>query len=126
MHISSSGNAKSASSQMTAPPVVPSYTVTSVEEIFPRLTDTQIARVSPRGRVRHFERGEVLIPTGEPTSLFFVLLSGTLEVVQGTQSGETMVRVIFPREFTGEVSILSGRPMIVTGRTGAPGLARES
>jgi thioredoxin reductase (NADPH) len=106
---------------MTAPPVVASYTVTSVEEIFPRLTDAQIARVSTRGRVRHFDRGEVLIPRGEPTSLFFVLLSGTLEVTQSTQPGETIVRVITPREFTGEVSILSGRPMIVTLRGGEPG-----
>lgn len=106
---------------MTAPPVAASYLPSAVDETFPKLTDEQIARVSARGRIRHVDRGEVLIPSGQPTSLFFVVISATIEVVRVGESGESIVRAISPREFSGEVSILSGRPMIATLRAGESG-----
>ncbi|MDP9178456.1 MAG: FAD-dependent oxidoreductase [Gemmatimonadota bacterium] len=106
---------------MTAPPVAAPSLPSAVDETFPKLTEEQIARVAARGRVRHVERGEILIPSGQPTSLFFVVLSATIEVVRISESGETTVRVIAPHEFSGEVSILSGRRMIVTLRAGESG-----
>lgn len=106
---------------MTAPPVAAPSLPSAVDETFPKLTEEQIARVAARGRIRHVERGEILIPSGQPTSLFFVVISATIEVVRVSESGETTVRVISPQEFSGEVSILSGRRMIVTLRAGESG-----
>jgi thioredoxin reductase (NADPH) len=106
---------------MTTPPATPSFVPTAVEETFPKLTDEQISRVAARGRSRHVEHNEILVPAGEPTEVFFVAVSATIEVVQATPNGETTVRVIAPGEFTGEVSILSGRPMIATLRVGKAG-----
>ncbi len=94
---------------------------TAAEQIFPRLTEEQIARVRVRGRVRRVEHGDVLIPSGKPTALFFVVITATIEVVRVGSNGETTVRVISPGQFTGEVSILSGRPMISTLRVGDAG-----
>src|SRR4026207_1412063 len=98
---------------MTAPEN-PTFTIVAPEETFPRLTDEQIERVARHGRVRHVEHGEVLIAAGKPTTLFFVIMSATIDVVRINDIGETTVRVIVPGEFTGEVSLLSGRPMVVT------------
>jgi Thioredoxin reductase len=105
---------------MTTPPESkPTLVSPQPEQTFPRLTDDQIARVSARGRVRHVEHGEVLIAAAKPTKLFFVALTATIEVVRA-DDGET-VRIISPREFTGEMSMLSGRPMINVLRVGEPG-----
>jgi thioredoxin reductase (NADPH) len=107
---------------MTSPIAAqPSYPVTNVEQTFPKLTPDQVARVAAHGRVRRVERGEVLVSVGMPTASFFVVNSGTIELVQPRGNGEATLRVITPGEFTGEVSMLSGRRYIVTLRVGEPG-----
>src|SRR5688572_12705054 len=106
---------------MTAAPAVPSYPLLAGEQIFPKLTEEQIARIAPLGRIKRVERGDVLIPSGKPTSLFFVAITATIEVVRTGESGESTVRVIPAGEFSGELSLLSGRPMIVTLRVGESG-----
>lgn len=107
---------------MTSPPAAqPTYPVTNVEQTFPKLTPDQMARVAARGSMRRVERGEVLVGVGMPVPNFFVVKSGTIDVVQPAVNGEATVRVIPAGEFTGEVSMLSGRRSLVTLRVGAPG-----
>src|SRR5215210_540323 len=107
---------------MTSPLVAPPpYPVTNVEQTFPKLTPEQIARVAAHGRTRRVERGEILVSVGMPAPNFFVVNSGTIDVVQPAVNGETTVRVIPPGEFTGEVSMLSGRRSLITLRVGEPG-----
>jgi len=48
---------------------------------------------------------------------FFALRSGTLEVVQPSRAGDVVIVTHQPGEFTGEVSLLSGRPSLVDVRT---------
>jgi hypothetical protein len=38
-----------------------------VDQVFPTLTPTQIARIAARGRGRRVQLGEVLLEPGEPT-----------------------------------------------------------
>jgi thioredoxin reductase (NADPH) len=107
---------------MTSPIAAqPSYPVTNVEQTFPKLTPDQIARVAAHGRLRRVERGEVLVGVGMPAASFFVVISGTIEIIQPGVNGEATLRVINPGEFTGEVSMLSGRRYIVTLRVAEPG-----
>ena len=107
---------------MTSPIAAqPSYPITNVEQTFPKLTPDQIARVAAHGRVRRVERGEVLVGVGMPAASFFVVISGTIEIIQPGVNGEATLRVINPGEFTGEVSMLSGRRYIVTLRVAEPG-----
>jgi thioredoxin reductase (NADPH) len=107
---------------MTSPIAAqPSYPVTNVEQTFPKLTPDQIARVAAHGRLRRVERGEVLVGVGMPAASFFVVISGTIEIIQPGLNGEAALRVINPGEFTGEVSMLSGRRYIVTLRVAEPG-----
>lgn len=108
---------------MTTPiAATPSRLAPNVDQTFPKLTPAQIERVAAHGRTRLIERGEVLGAVGKVTPKFFVVSTGTIDVVQPGENGKTTtITVIGPGEFTGEVSMLSGRPSLVTLRVGEPG-----
>jgi thioredoxin reductase (NADPH) len=79
------------------------------EEMFPTLTEAQVARIAAHGRTRRIERGEVLVKAGERTERFFVVTAGQIEVVQSPGATEHIVTVFRAGQFTGEVTMLSGR-----------------
>jgi thioredoxin reductase (NADPH) len=108
---------------MTAPiAVIPGRFAPNVEETFPKLTPAQIERVAAHGHMRRVEQGDVLAAAGKVTSQFFVVRAGAIEAVQQDENGKsTTVTTIEPGEFTGEVSMLSGRPALVTLRVGEAG-----
>jgi len=80
------------------------------------LSDAQLARISQHGHRREVLAGEVLIDAGAPVTHFYVVLSGAIEGVQLRDGGGIRVRTLRAGQFTGEVSILSGRPALVTLR----------
>ena len=65
----------------TSPLRIPSAASSRVEELYPKLTAAQIARIASHGRARQVQRGEVLIEAGKRTERFFVVTSGQIEVV---------------------------------------------
>jgi thioredoxin reductase (NADPH) len=108
---------------------VPQTSEPRPEQMFPRLTEAQIARVLEHGRLRRIAAGEVLVDEGASAAPFFIVRSGLLEIAQPTGDGEVLVAVHGAGEFTGEVNLLSGRPSLVTTRARTDGevieLARE-
>lgn len=92
-----------------SPVGVPGTARIAIDETFPRLTGIQIARAAMRGRVRHVEHGEVLSLSGTPATRVFLAVTATIEIVMVSEVGESVVRVVSSGEFTGEISILSGR-----------------
>ncbi len=85
-------------------------------QAFPVLTSAQIDRVRPGGRLRKVELGEILFQPDDTNVPFFVLLSGRMEIVQPDPWGERPVTTIGPGEFTGEITMISGRRCLVRGR----------
>lgn len=85
-------------------------------QMFPVLTDAQIARLRSIGQVRHVDAGEVLFQPGDVNVPFFVLLSGRMEIVQPGFHGEQPITTHDRGEFTGEVSMISGQRCLVLGR----------
>lgn len=83
------------------------------DQIFPTLTSDQIGRIAAHGKLRPTRQGEVLIKAGEVVLPFFVVRSGLLEIVRSFRSVETLVTEQGAGEFTGEVSMLSGRRTLV-------------
>jgi thioredoxin reductase (NADPH) len=83
---------------------------------FPALTDEQIDRLRPLGGVRHVRTGDVLFQPGDVAVPFFVLLSGRMEIVQPTFDGERTIARHEPREFTGEMTTISGWRSLLMGR----------
>ena len=107
---------------MTTPiAAAPSRLAPDVDQTFPKLTPEQVERVAVHGRIRRVERGEVLVTAGKPTPKFFVVSTGTIEALNLTSDGEATVVTILPGQFTGEVTMLSGRRALVTLRVGEPG-----
>ena len=83
---------------------------------FPKLDAAQIARLLPFGKARSAAAGEVLFDQGDSARGVFVLIEGTVEIVDPTREGEIIVTVHEAGEFTGEVDVLSGRRSLVRGR----------
>jgi thioredoxin reductase (NADPH) len=104
---------------------VPLTLASRVDQVFPTLTAAQIARLAVHGQVRHVQRGEVLMEAGEQPSRFFVVTAGHIEIVRPSGSTEALVAVLRPGQFTGEVTMLSGRRGFVRMRAGEPGAVLE-
>jgi thioredoxin reductase (NADPH) len=85
-------------------------------EAFPVLTENQISRIRPLSKVRNVRAGDILFEPGDADVPFFVLLSGSLEIVQPEQHGERPIVKIGSGEFTGEMTMISGRLCLVRGR----------
>lgn len=84
-----------------------------VERIFPTLTPAQIQRIAGHGHVRSVRTGEVLFEAGEHAVSFFVVTAGRIEIVLPSGTTERLVTAFGPGQFTDEVNMLLGRPVLV-------------
>jgi thioredoxin reductase (NADPH) len=100
---------------MASPPI-PSA-LDAKTQTFPTLTQAQINRLLPHGKVRKVNAGEVLFQPGDTSIPFWVILSGSLEIVQPDLNGERLI-VTHDKtgHFTGELTMISGRRTLVEGR----------
>ncbi len=87
-----------------------------VDQIFPKLTQSQIDRIKEQGHIRETKPGEVLVEQGDNNVSFFVLVSGEIEILRPSGTIETLITVHGPGEFTGEVNMLSGRRALFRAR----------
>jgi thioredoxin reductase (NADPH) len=92
-----------------------------VEHIFPTLTPAQIRRIAAHAHMRTMQSGDVLVEQGDREIPFFVVVSGEVEIVRPSGAVETLVTVHRPGQFSGEVSMLYGRPAIFRVRAAKPG-----
>jgi len=90
-------------------------------QAFPVLTTAQLDRIRPLSKLRPVEAGEIVFEIGQTNVPFFVLLSGRMEVAQPAIFGELPVATHGPGEFTGEITMISGRRCLVRGRVTEPG-----
>jgi len=89
-------------------------------QAFPILTETQIARLRPASKLRKVKPGDILFQPDDTEVPFFVLLSGSMEIVQPDLKGERLIATHSPGGFTGEITMISGQRCLVRGRvTGA-------
>lgn len=82
------------------------------EQMFPRLTKAQIARLEPHGVHMAITAGQVLIEPGDHERKMIVVLTGSLQIsVPGVD--EQAIRPLGPGDFAGEMSTLRGVPGFV-------------
>jgi thioredoxin reductase (NADPH) len=84
-------------------------------QMFPHLTPVQIARLSTHGRKSAIQKGEVLAEPGDRLPMY-VVLSGSIEIVQPTLTGETLIVVHTAGSFSGDVGTLRGISAVVRMR----------
>jgi thioredoxin reductase (NADPH) len=100
-------------------------TISRVQDIFPKLTPAQIRRVSAHGHIRAVKAGEGLYEQGDSAVQFFVVVSGKLDIMRPFGVTETLVTVLGPGQFTGEVNTISGRRTFFRVRASKPGKVIE-
>ena len=85
-------------------------------QMFPRLSDEELARLSRFGEPRSFPAGEMIVRVGETGPGLMLVLSGELEVTQD-RHGQPVHIVTHERgNFMGELAQLSGRPFLVDAK----------
>ena len=100
---------------------LPASALDSNTQTFPILTQAQIDRLRPYGHIRKVETGEIVFDVGATEVPFFVVLSGTLEIVQPDLNGERRLVTQVPGEFTGEIALISGQRALARGRVNHAG-----
>jgi thioredoxin reductase (NADPH) len=81
--------------------------------MFPKLSEAQIERLRAFGQQGDVSAGDIVVDRGDPTHGVFVVLDGSLEVLNLSHGKEDVIRVITKGDFTGEVSLLSERRSLV-------------
>ncbi len=83
-------------------------------QMFPRLTDDELSRLSRFGEPRSYRAGEMISRIGETGPGLMLILSGEAEVTQNDR-GEHQTHIVTHERgnFMGELAQLSGRPVLV-------------
>jgi thioredoxin reductase (NADPH) len=109
---------------MTATPKpAASYAETpDIEGAYPRLSPEQIEALAQLGERRDTQAGEVLFQAGDTTCDFFVILAGSVAIVEGYGTDdERVVAIHGPGRFVGELGLLTGGPVFLTAVVHEPG-----
>src|SRR5260370_34947543 len=100
----------------TDPPFQSITIAPAAQRMFPTLNPEQIERAAAHGHVRQVQDGEVLVEAGEKNAPLFIVKAGHLAIVRSPGTDEHLVALLGPGQFTGETSMLSGRPRLARVR----------
>ena len=93
---------------------IPSADASRDKQMFPVLSEADIARISHFGGVQRYARCARLFTAGEPSPGMFVVLKGVVSVSQRDGLGHVvLIARQGPGEFLAEVTEISGRPALV-------------
>jgi len=86
---------------------------------FPQLTDAELSVVGPLATPCDFADGATIFQAGQPEIDLFIVESGGMEI-RNPVDGNKLIVVHEPGEFSGDIDILTGRPVIVTATAKGP------
>lgn len=81
---------------------------------FPQLTEEQISALAKFTTLKDYQPGQTLFSAGDSGFKFFVIKKGEVEIVENTTGKQVRVIVHQEREFTGDISMLTGSPSPVS------------
>ncbi len=84
-------------------------------QMFPHLTPVQITRLSAHGRKISTQKSQILSEPGDHPPMY-VVLSGSIEVIQPTLTGESLIVLHTPGSFSGDVGTLRAISSVVRMR----------
>jgi thioredoxin reductase (NADPH) len=85
--------------------------------MFPTLDAAQIARLEGYGHRRKAAAGEILFDQGVASTGVYVVISGSLDIVNPLRPADAPIAVHGPGQFSGEINTLSGRNTLLRGVT---------
>nr|WP_229424473.1 cyclic nucleotide-binding domain-containing protein [Moorena producens] len=81
--------------------------------ILPTLTDKQLTEIASNIELRTYEPGLTIIGQGYPAKEFYILIEGTVEVINKNDDSEAIVLERLERgNFFGEIGLLKGEKCI--------------
>ena len=80
------------------------------QQAFPQLTDQQLSALAKFTTLKNFSDGECLFKVGDSDFKFFVIKQGQVEIVERSTGKQKTVTVHESKEFTGDISMLTGSP----------------
>ena len=83
---------------------------------FPTLDDDDMAVLEAAGTHRTVAAGDYVFHAGDPSYDFFVVLSGAIEIFADSDEGEREIVRHGPRNFLGELNLLTGMRLFVSAR----------
>jgi len=88
-------------------------------QTFPVLSEAMVERMKAYGTEEAVTRGTALYTRGERSVDFFVVLEGSIQVLDTDEHGvATVFTTHRARQFTGELDLFNGRAILVSGRAG--------
>jgi hypothetical protein len=82
------------------------------ETAFPRLTSIEVALVKPLAKPCDYADGDVIFRAGQPDIDLYVVESGRVQICNPAD-GDRVIAVHEPGQFSGDIDILTGRPVIL-------------
>src|SRR6266446_6958690 len=86
----------------------------SQEDAFPRLSAAELAVLKPLSTAHDYADGETVFRAGQADIDFFVVESGQIDILNPSD-GHRVIVTHAPGQFSGDIDLLTGRPVIVTG-----------
>src|SRR6201993_1284469 len=89
------------------------------ETAFPRLSSAELALVNPLAKPCAYADGDIVFRAGQPDIDLYVVESGRMEIRNPTDGGR-LITIHEPGHFSGDIDVLTGRPVIVTAVAKGP------
>src|SRR5215469_15040306 len=89
--------------------------------MFPKLTAEQVERITAHGVLRPITRSEVLIESGQYDVPFFIVKAGEIEVIRPSALDDLLIAIVRKDQFTGDISMILGRPALMRLRVSVQG-----
>src|SRR5882672_8185452 len=86
----------------------------SEEAAFPRLSTAELAVLKPLGTAHDYADGETIFRAGQADIDLFVVESGRIDILNPIDNNR-VIATHEPGQFSGDIDLLTGRPVIVTG-----------
>src|SRR5438445_13469667 len=84
------------------------------EVAFPRLSIAELAVLKPLATAHDYAHGETVFRAGQADIDFFVVESGQIDILNPSD-GNRVIVAHHPGQFSGDIDLLTGRPVLVTG-----------
>ena len=81
---------------------------------FPKLSESEVEDLAGMAKICSFQDGELIFQAGQRGLPFYVVVSGAIAIVDESADVPKTVVVHGPREFTGDVSLLTDRPAVIS------------
>src|SRR5271155_5493114 len=81
---------------------------------FPRLSTAELAVLKPLATAHDYADGETIFRAGQADIDLFVVESGQIDILNATD-GNRVIATHEPGQFSGDIDLLTGRPVLVTG-----------